>query len=97
MADEISLQDYKKAHKIVMIEKEKKYFKIHLSSYLIINSILIAINLLFSPNKLWFLWPLLGWGIGILSHYLKAVYWMEKDLEKREAMAEKRARELKGR
>lgn len=93
---EISLQDYKKVHKMVMIEKEKKYFKIHLSSYIIINSILIAANLIFSPQKLWFLWPLLGWGMGILSHYLKAVHWIEKDLEKKEAMAEERARGLRG-
>lgn len=97
MTDEISLQEYKKAHKIVMIEKEKKFFKIHLFSYITINAIFMASNLLFTPEKLWFLWPLSGWGIGILSHYLKAVYWVEKDLEKKEAMAERRARELRER
>ncbi len=96
MADEISLQEYKKAHREIMIEKEKKYFKIHFASYLVINGILVIINLTFSPDKLWVIWPLLGWGTGIISHYLKAVRLIGKDLEKKEAMAEERARELKG-
>ncbi len=91
MPDEISLQDYKKAHRIIMKEKEKKHFKIHFTSYLITNSIFVAVNLLFTPDKLWSIWPLSGWGIGVFSHYMKAVHFIEKDLDKKEALAEEMA------
>jgi hypothetical protein len=43
-------------------------FRIHLITYVAVNALLLAINLVTSPDKLWFYWPLLGWGIGILGH-----------------------------
>jgi hypothetical protein len=43
-------------------------FYCHLTSFVVVNVGLVAINLLFSRAALWFLWPLLGWGIGLLSH-----------------------------
>ena len=45
-------------------------FLIHLAAYLSVNFLLLVINLLTTPNELWFYWPLLGWGIGILAHGL---------------------------
>ena len=35
--------------------------------------LLIAVNLLTTPDRLWFYWPLLGWGIGILAHGLPSI------------------------
>ena len=43
-------------------------FFFHFSAYVLVNLILIAVNLLLTPDQLWFYWPLLGWGIGILAH-----------------------------
>ena len=43
-------------------------FKIHFAAYVLVNLLLIAVNLLTTPNQLWFYWPLLGWGIGIIAH-----------------------------
>jgi hypothetical protein len=48
-------------------------FFFHFSAYVLVNAILIVVNLLTTPDRLWFFWPLLGWGIGILAHGL-AVY-----------------------
>ena len=48
-------------------------FRVHLITYVAVDALLLAINLVTSPNKLWFYWPLLGWGIGILGHAF-AVY-----------------------
>ena len=45
-------------------------FFFHFWSYVLVNAILIAVNLLLTPQHLWFFWPLLGWGIGILAHGL---------------------------
>ena len=47
---------------------EIKGFYFHLISYVLVNVFLIVINLLTSPEYLWFFWPLLGWGIGLVIH-----------------------------
>lgn len=43
-------------------------FKIHFAAYAAVNILLLAINLLTTPQHLWFFWPLAGWGIGIIAH-----------------------------
>jgi hypothetical protein len=43
-------------------------FRFHLALYIAVNLLLIVLNFTLSPNKLWFYWPLLGWGIGIIAH-----------------------------
>jgi hypothetical protein len=46
----------------------KLAFRGHLTAYLVINAGLVALNLLTSPDTLWFYWPMLGWGIGLVAH-----------------------------
>lgn len=48
--------------------KREKEFYVHLASYLVVNTMLIGINLFTSPGYLWFVWCILGWGVGIVSH-----------------------------
>ena len=43
-------------------------FLIHFAAYLAVNALLIVINLVSTPGKYWFYWPLLGWGLGIAGH-----------------------------
>ena len=43
-------------------------FYIHLAVFVLVNALLVAINLVGSPDHLWFQWPLVGWGLGILLH-----------------------------
>ena len=45
-----------------------KGFYIHLAQYIVVISVLAVINLVTHPSKLWFFWPALGWGIGIIAH-----------------------------
>lgn len=42
----------------------------HAVIYVLANVILAALNLSFTPQKLWFIYPLLGWGLGLLFHFL---------------------------
>lgn len=53
---------YEEARKRV---KALKGFYANLVAYIIINTFLAIVNLLTSPQRLWFLWVVLGWGIGI--------------------------------
>ena len=43
----------------------------HLSAYVIVNLGLFLINMITSPGTLWFIWPLMGWGIAIALHALR--------------------------
>jgi hypothetical protein len=43
-------------------------FFIHLAAYVAVNALLAGINLTANPDKLWFFWPLLGWGVGVVAH-----------------------------
>ena len=45
-----------------------KGFYIHLAQYIIIICALAVINLVTYPSRLWFVWPAIGWGIGIAVH-----------------------------
>jgi len=45
-------------------------FWIHFAAYVIVISGLAALNLTRNPDKLWFLWVLGGWGIGVAAHAL---------------------------
>jgi hypothetical protein len=64
---------YFKAKKRV---EEIKGFYGNLIAYVVVNIGLLAINLLTSPNYLWFFWPLLGWGIGVFFHGMKVFNYM---------------------
>lgn len=72
----------------------KSGFYIHLTVYLLVNSLLLAINLQISPERLWFLWSLCGWGVGVICHGMSvffgrsivqriADYELEKEREKK--------------
>ena len=51
--------------------KELKDFYRNLITYAAINIVLIIINLVTSPGRLWFYWVTIFWGIGLLLHASK--------------------------
>lgn len=73
---------YEKAVKRV---KDLKGFYGNLASYCIVIPFLLILNLLTSPNHLWFYWPMLGWGIGIVAHAVNTFgigrEWEEKKIQ----------------
>ena len=73
---------YDKAVKRV---KELKGFYGNLISYCIVIPFLVIVNLITSPKYLWFYWPMLGWGIGVISHAMQVFAvgknWEEKKIQ----------------
>lgn len=58
----------------------------HLLVFAVINSGLVAINLVTAPGRLWFYWPLAGWGIWLLLHALATFSsgrWLGREWEER--------------
>jgi uncharacterized protein YlaN (UPF0358 family) len=57
----------------IELKEAKKGFKINLSAYTVVNTILVTINMLTLPQFPWFLFPLCGWGFGLSMHYIFGV------------------------
>lgn len=71
--------------------RKLKGFYSHLMRYALVISVLCIINLLTHPQYLWFIWPALGWGIGLCAH-ASAIFgfspffgadWEKRQVEKR--------------
>lgn len=80
------LEEYQRAKKRI---KEVKGFYGHLASYLSVNAGLFLIDLLSGNGLGWFYWPMIGWGIGLLSHGIRVFgthgyleRWEQKELQK---------------
>lgn len=68
---------YKRAQKRVAA---KVGFYIHFTIFLIVSLALMSINLNSSSEYLWFKWPVMGWGIGILFHAMSVYVFYGKTL-----------------
>ena len=72
-------------------------FYVHLATYVIVIGCLFLINAM-TGSRWWFVWPALGWGIGILVHALATfglVGFMGREWERRrlkELIEEERSR-----
>ena len=87
---------YEKAAKRV---EELKGFYGNLISYCIFIPFLIFINFQTSPKYHWFWWPMLGWGIGVISHGIKTfgigTDWEERQIKKYMEKEEENAKKWK--
>jgi 2TM domain len=50
----------------------EKGFYVHLVTYVLVIAGLFIINVLTGHGRWWFVWPAVGWGIGIAVHALSA-------------------------
>ena len=68
--------------------QDKKDLFTHLITYASVSLFLIGLNLFTTPDYMWFLFPIGGWGIGVLIHAFtfyagsKTSDWEEKELQK---------------
>ena len=71
--------------------RKLRRFYIHLYQYVIVVSVLFAMNLIISPHRIWAVWVMLGWGLGVLMHassvfgrsWLLGPEWERRQVEKR--------------
>ena len=60
---------YRQAQKRV---KKKRAFRGHFTTYVVMSAFLFVLNMVTSPEYLWCLWGIGGWGISIIFHYFDA-------------------------
>jgi 2TM domain len=77
----------------VRLVKEKaqdlKQLFSHAVVYIAVNAFLIFVNFATSPDRLWFFWVLIGWGIGLAFHWLDVMNYTPFNESKMEAEAKK--------
>jgi hypothetical protein len=88
MAENVSLEEYKKAYHKVAKEDRARSFYLHLAIYLSINTISVIINLILTPNFIWVIFPIIFWGIGIIWNYISSFILIDKKLYKLDLNAE---------
>ena len=64
-ASSLSEQQEQEAFKYV---RNLRRFYMHLFKYVVVSLVLLAANLFFTPQHLWFFWVMGGWGLGVLLH-----------------------------
>jgi 2TM domain-containing protein len=94
MIEGITLQDYERAEAELRAIEGRRGFYVHAAVYVLVNILLIVINLVFVPQFLWFFFPFIGWGIGLVMHYLFAIRFARKEIVGWQAKVEYRAREM---
>ncbi len=64
------MEDHEAYNRAKKRAEAKLGFYVHLSVYIVVCTLLVVINLFTSPDQMWAIWPLMGWGIGLLFHAL---------------------------
>ena len=62
------MSEQEKFHRAKQRVESLRAFYTHLIIYVIVNIGLVVVNLLTSPEKLWFYWVTIFWGVGLLIH-----------------------------
>lgn len=52
----------------LLADPDARGVAVHLFVYLAVNAFLIFVNLKKSPDAIWAIWPILGWGLGLAAH-----------------------------
>ncbi len=68
--------------------QRKLHFFSHLMIFVMVNCMLVAINLLTTPQRIWAFWPIFGWGIGVAMHGLQ-VFFADQHSQLQKRMIEK--------
>ncbi|MFS4580184.1 2TM domain-containing protein [Phaeobacter sp. C3_T13_0] len=76
--------------KAVEYARDIKGFYSHLVLYIVSVVVMAAGNMYFQSDNLWFIWPSVGWGLGVASHGLAAfeilsfydVNWERRQIDK---------------
>lgn len=85
-----ALSEQQESEAFAYVRRLRRFYA-HLFRYVVISLILIAINLILMPGKLWVSWVIGGWGLAVLLHasrvfrpdWLLGPQWERRQVEKR--------------
>ena len=90
IASDAAITDKQEEEAFRYVRKLRRFY-IHLYQYIIVVTVLFAMNLIISPHRIWAVWVMLGWGLGVLMHassvygrsWLLGPEWERRQVEKR--------------
>lgn len=88
MAAAESRAAYSTMSRELQVQREKIGFWMHFSAFLLVNGLIAAINLLYTPGVVWFIFVLFPWGIGVAAHFIGAFYLAPVRLREKEIAAQ---------
>ena len=68
MEQQPSTSDEELRQRAVRRLRKKAEFRSHLTSYVLVNALLVGIWAVTGQGYFWPIWPILGWGVGIGFH-----------------------------
>jgi hypothetical protein len=80
LRDEDSSRELEDA-KVLWLKRHRQDFHNHLRSFVIVNGVLVMMNMMTSRYP-WALWPIMGWGIGLLFHASDTYFVSEDRIDK---------------
>ena len=91
----LTLEQYKQAEIESALLEGQRGFRIHAVVYALVNAGLIALNVVLitatGSDFPWFVFPLVGWGIGLTFHYLAAFRWGDEQVRRHQEDVERYA------
>ena len=87
---EIPLTEKQEAEAFEYVRRLRRFYQ-HCLRYVLVNFVLVAVNLIQTPERLWVLWVIGGWGLGLLLHafrvfgpdWMLGPGWEKRQVEKR--------------
>ncbi|MFZ2652395.1 MAG: helix-turn-helix domain-containing protein [Burkholderiaceae bacterium] len=62
-----SLAEQQEAEAFKYVRKLRGFYT-HLFQYIVVTLVLLAVNLIVTPHRMWAFWVMGGWGLGVLMH-----------------------------
>jgi hypothetical protein len=90
--DGLTVAQYEEAELEMHQRPSRAGFVIHALIYVVAQAAFVTINLI-NDEVIWFPYVMIGWGIGLLLHFLTGVRWTVADLRHHQEVVEKRARD----
>lgn len=89
-ATDITPSEKQEAAAFDYVRKLRRFY-LHCFRYALVNLVLVAVNLIQTPGRLWVLWVIGGWGIGLLLHafrvfgpdWMLGPEWEKRQVERR--------------
>ncbi len=74
-------QQATQAERRAFVAEQNAEFQTHLGVYVLVNTFLFFLNAVTSPDAWWFVFPLMGWGLGLAIHGMTHFQKMRSDQE----------------
>jgi hypothetical protein len=88
--DGLTVAQYEAAELDMRQRPTRAGFVVHALIYVLAQAAFVTINLI-NDEFIWFPYVMIGWGFGLLVHYLTGVRWVVIDLRQHQEAVEKRA------